>query len=364
MRRGGSNWSELVAAVLTSLVAGAAAAQTVVPTLPAPSPSPALRGGTPDTPRVGVRSEDGALEQRYAARLLALTPRNAEGYFLLAEEVADGAAADVSRRRLATRLYVLAYELDRGTSGAGGGGRAIAASACLGLADVARGKRDRQFLESLARSLDPRQAPPGWVEATEIATSDSAGYRLAVLLGEVRSGEGLRARRILEDPDVDELLERYDLLLERAGFANGAYSVRREAERWPCPECRNARVVRKLVAGEVEYRVCPVCGGMPGPKLTTGQLLGQLRFEAWLLQGKQRSWASQMGMDNGAPLVDPDPAKLGVLFGVDTDLVLWRDGLWMADPNAVKVEEKAPESGPEPDGGAKAPESSPASAGS
>lgn len=283
---------------------------------------------------VGVRSEDGALERQYAARLGALTPGKPLEYLLLAEEVGDGAAKDMSRRRLATRLYVLAYELDRRAAG----GRAIAASACLGLAYVSGGKRDRVFLESLARSLDPRQAPAGWMDATEVATSDSAGYRLAVLLGDVRSGEGLRARRILEDPDVSELLDRYDHLLERAGFANGAWSVRREAERWPCPECRNERVVRRLVQGEVEYRVCPVCGGVPGPRLTTEQMLGQLRFEAWLLQGKQRSWASQMGMDDGAPLVDPDPARLGVMFGVETALVMWRNGLWVPDPDAPKAE--------------------------
>lgn len=309
--------------------------------------------------------QDRAVERLFSERLTALTPANPEAYFLLAEEAADGAASDPARRRLATRLYVLAYELDRKLAGHG----EIAASACLGLAGVTGTPRDRQFLGSLARTLDPRQVPPGWIDAPEIATSDSGAYRLAVLLGFVRDGEGLRARRLLEDPDVSGLLDRYDALLARSGLDNGAFSVRREAERWPCPECRNERVVRKVVQGEVEYHVCPICGGIPGPSLTGRQILGQLRFEAWLLQGHQRSWASQMGMDDGAPLADPDPAAIGSLFGVDTTLVMWRNGAWIADPNAPKVdlvpsaepkaEEKTPPDAPSPAG-----DGTPASSGS
>jgi hypothetical protein len=321
-----------------------------VPTAPViavAQPSPA---STPD--KAGERPspmvlQDRALERLFSERLSALSPAIPEAYFLLAEEVADGAASDATRRRLAIRLYVLAYELDRTRAAQG----AIAASACLGLASVTGAPRDRQFLSSLARTLDPRQAPPAWIDAPEIATSDSGGYRLAVLLGLVRDGEGLRARRVLEDRDVGELLDRYDGMLARAGMENGAFSVRREADRWPCPECHNDRVVRRMAQGEVEYRVCPACGGIPGPSLTSRQVLGQLRFEAWLLQGHQRSWASQMGMDDGAPLVDPDPAQIGPLFGVDVTLVLWRNGVWIADPSAVKAaepvkDEEPPREGP------------------
>jgi hypothetical protein len=50
-----------------------------------------------------------------------------------------------------------------------------------------------------------------------------------------------------------------------------------------------------------------------------------------------------MGMDDGVPLADPDPSRLGAMFGVDTALVKWKNGLWMPDPNAVKVENKVEE---------------------
>lgn len=279
-----------------------------------------------------LQQQERALERQYAARLAALSPANPEAYFLLAEELADGAESDPTRRRLATRLFVLAYDIARKKPD----GRPLAASACLGLASVAGSARDKQFLSSLARTLDPRQISPSWVETPEVATSDSGAYRLAVLLGDVRAGEGLRARRLLEDPDVASLLDRYDALLGRSGLELGAFSVRREAGRWPCAECRNERVVRRMVEGQVEYRICPVCNGALGPKLSTSMFLGQLRFEAWLLQGSQRSWASQMGMDGGMPLIEPDPDRIGLQFAVDTSLALWRNGIWVVDPNAPK----------------------------
>lgn len=316
----------IVASALSSPVALAlqVPAPAAAPPKPASQPRPAL------TP---MQQQERTVERQYAARLTALSADQPEAYFLLAEDIADGAESDPARRRVATRLFVLAYEVSRQRPD----GREIAASACLGLASVTGTPRDKQFLTSLARTLDPRQSPPGWVEVPEIATSDSGAYRLAVLLGDVRAGEGLRARRLLDDPDVGSLLERYDTLLSRSGWDLGVYTVRREAGRWPCSECRNERVVRRATQGVVEYQICPVCSGHLGPQLTSSQLLRQLRFEAWLLQGSQRSWASQMGMDGGLPLVEPDPDRVGLQFGVDSSLILWRNGSWIADPNAPKT---------------------------
>lgn len=316
----------LVATILLSSTASPAQqapAPSAVPPKPAAQARPVL------TP---MQQQERTVERQFAARLSALSADQPEAYFLLAEDIADGAEADPARRRVATRLFVLAYEVARMKPE----GREIAASACLGLASVTGTPRDKQFLTSLARTLDPRQSPPGWVEVPEITTSDSGAYRLAVLLGDVRAGEGLRARRLLEDPDVGSLLERYDTLLSRSGWDLGEYTVRREAGRWPCPECRNERVVRRATQGVVEYQICPVCSGHLGPQITSSQLLAQLRFEAWLLQGSQRSWASQMGMDGGLPLVEPDPNRVGLQFGIDSSLILWRNGSWVADPNAPK----------------------------
>lgn len=307
---------------------------------PAPAQVPAKSAATARPSLTPLQQQERVIERPFTARLAALSPAQPEAYFLLAEDIADGSESDAARRRVATRLFVLAYELSRSTQQ----GRELAASACLGLASVAGTARDKQFLTSLARSLDPRQSPPGWVDVPETATSDSGAYRLAVLLGDIRAGEGLRARRLLEDPDVSSLLERYDSLLGKSGWDLGTFTVRREAGRWPCAECRNERVVRRATQGVVEYQICPVCSGHLGPQITSNQLLAQLRFDAWLLQGSQRSWASQMGMDGGLPLVEPDPNRVGLQFGIDPSLVLYRNGSWVADPNAPK-----PPPTPDPD---------------
>lgn len=352
--RFGAPWICGGAAALLGVAGAAAAWQAPAEAqpvgVPAPAVTPVEGAPMPAQPVVPMVSpEDRAAERRFSERLRALVPSNPEGYFLLAEEVAEAATGgDAAVRRLAIRLYVLAFELDRGITGR----RSVAASACLGLAGVSGTARERQFLQTLARTLDTRHATPGWIDVAEVATSDSGGYRLAVALGDVRSGQGFRARRILEDPTVSGLLTRYDALLPRAGWEHGAFSVQREAERWPCSECRNERVVRKMVQGVVEYQACILCGGVPGVRVTSEQLLRQLRFEAWLLQGKQRSWASQLGVDEGTPLVDPDPSRLGPLFGVDPTLVVWRPNGWIVDPKAPKAEVKKPGAAADKEGGA------------
>lgn len=305
-----------------------------------------------------------AREQRaaraVAERLAALRPADPAGYLLLAEEVAEK-RDELGARRLAIRLYVLAFELDRAQSPR----PTIAASACLGLASVTGSTRDRQWLTALARSLDPRLAGASWASTPEPPSADSFAYRVATFLGEVRSGDGLAARRLLADPDVAAALERYDSVLRRAGARGGTGEIIREASRWPCHECSGERVVKNARNGAIEYTLCPRCKGEPGPRLSASELAAQLRFEAWLLQGTQRSWGSQLGVDGGAPLGDPDVSELARTFAIDTTLVLWRNDAWIADPAAPKP---APQSTAKPtaepnasettDGAAPAPDAS------
>ncbi|CAG1009539.1 hypothetical protein PHYC_03715 [Phycisphaerales bacterium] len=257
----------------------------------------------------------------FATRLEALSPENPEAYFLLGEEVLDQ-AADESGRKLAVTLFVLAAEMDRVKAG----GR-VAASACLALSRTTRAGADRRWLTALARSLDPAQAPPEWTRPTPPTSVDSEAYKVASAIGFVRSGDGGRARQLLGKPEVRAALLRYDTLLSRVG-AGTASMIIREADRWPCPECANQRAVKRGRADKIETRLCPICGGNPGPRLSRDSLLAQLRFESWILQGVQRSWGAQIVTDSGAPLLDPDPSGLAMVFEVDARAVYWRNGRW------------------------------------
>lgn len=309
-------WSLAGLVVLGALAAHAQAQQ---PAATAESPSPAMSAAL-----------------RFNDRLEALRPDDPEAYFLLGEEVLD-AANDAEGRRLAITLLVLSAELDRTRVN---GGR-IAASACLALSQTTRAGADRHWLSALAQALDAARTPPEWTRPTPPASVDSEAYKVATTTGYVRSGDGGRAKQLLAKPEVRAALQRYDKLLSRLG-AGTVSSIQREAERWPCPECGNERAVKRGRGDKLEYRLCPVCSGNPGPRLSRDALLAQLRFESWILHGVQRSWGAQVVTDSGAPLLDPDPTKLALIFEVDSRAVYWRLGRWCRSPDGSNPAEPGP----------------------
>jgi hypothetical protein len=312
------------------------------PAEPAPkpvSPPPAPAASKPETPSkeqpkdqpsgpVQDKPEPPPLIETLRPRLEALTPANPEGYYLLAEEVADQ-ATDPAARKLAQQLYVLAFDISAGRDRPGRA--ALQASVCVALADLVKVDHDRRWLIALARTLDPRRAPPEWLARQAPATTDSAAYQVATVMGLIRSGDGGPARQLLQRPEVKSAFEAYDRMMINMGISSGASGIIREADRWPCPECQNERVVKK---GNNEPRLCSHCQGDPGPALSGAEFIAQLRFESLILQGSQRSWAAQVASDAGAPLMDPDAGGLAAAFDIDPTLVLFKGGHWVVDPNA------------------------------
>jgi hypothetical protein len=128
-------------------------------------------------------------------------------------------------------------------------------------------------------------------------------------------------------PGVIDAIRRYDAILARSGTA-GASEIVRDADRWPCPECHNERVVRKQGANPPEYRLCSTCRGDPGPRLTPAQLLAQIRVESMLL-GSGESSAPSIASEFATPLIDPDPAAVAKWYRVDPALCIWRSGGWV-----------------------------------
>lgn len=292
--------------------------------------------------------QESAASTPFADRLRALKPSDPEAYFKLAEEVSDK-GDDAGTRRLATRLFVLAYELDRQR----GGVPTLAASSCLGLIPVASAERDRRWLSAIARLLDSRHASLRWIDQERPTEPESAYYKAATVLGNIRAGRGDSARMLLQDPQVLGVLERFDRTMVRLGVKSFS-ELQRAAEHWPCKECGNERFIKRGNRGQ-DIRLCPICNGSPGPALDISGLLSHLRMESLLLQGSQRSWAAQLSVDNGAPLIDPDPDAVAETFNIDPTLVLYRDGKWVADPNAPAKPKKQPKPASEDDGKNKKP---------
>lgn len=269
-----------------------------------------------------------SVDSELRQRLEKLTPDRPEDYFLLAEDVSDG-ADDEPRIQLARTLFVLAFELDRKK----GGGTALAASCALGLAKVERLDRDKRWLIAIATAVDRRYALPDWNVSAAPLISDETAYKAATVLGLARSGEGREARRIWDQPGVADVLRRYERAIGNTGQTGALSRLDKAVQQWPCPECGNARAVNKPgERGGVEVRLCPTCRGNPGPKLTEDEYFSQLRFEALLLEGIQRSWAAQVVVDQGAPLRDPDLDEVAPTFGVEVGKPYWREGRWISTP--------------------------------
>lgn len=286
--------------------------------------------------------------EAYTPRLEALSPADPEGYYLLGEEIAAD-ATDPVLRRLSEQLFVLAFVLDREQPGRD----TLAASSCVALAGKAGGDQRRRWLLAVARKLDSRQGGAPWLQQSGVTTQDSAAYQVATLLGYIRAGQGAQARQMLSRPEIRTAIQTYDRMLTMAGISATLTGLERQAVSWPCPECSNQRVVRKPGGVPNEYRVCPTCEGSPGPRLSEKELLNQLRLESWLLQGTTTTWAAQLWMDFGEPLLDPEPGDVPVAFGVDPRRVLWRHGEWTLP---VAAPETVPEKPPAPGPGAPGPD--------
>ena len=159
---------------------------------------------------VGVRTApaqdgvaSGGVGGAWADRLGLLTPDEPAGYLRLGEEIlAVGRTEDA--RTLARRLFALAYEHAR----LAGDRPGVQASACIALADTARFERDRRWLWSIARLIDPRYSEPDWSRTVDRPVSDADAFRAATTLGLLRAGEGARAKEILQkEDDLSEIVQ-------------------------------------------------------------------------------------------------------------------------------------------------------------
>lgn len=261
-------------------------------------------------------------------RLASLNPADPEGYLLLGEELAAESQMP-GNLELAQRLYVLAIMLASRDEAQ----RTTAAGAALALLDITRSEADRRALRSIASALDPRFGARDWSRSTEVSISDDVAYAASTTLGAIRAGMGAMVRNELKRPEVRSLIDRYSTLITGMPNQNILPELERHADAWPCPECRNERIVTKRHTGQIERVLCYTCGGNPGPKLTREQFIGLLRFEAQVLNSAPRSWGAQMAADLGAPLREADIHELPLRFGIDPTLLWYRDGSWVAQPS-------------------------------
>lgn len=262
-------------------------------------------------------------------RLAALKPDQPGEYFLLGEEVMDEGQLD-----LAIRLFVLAARLDGATYGR---------SACLALAEI-ESRRERPMeerdLRSLASLLSGAEnlasdASIGLAEAErEFRRSASL---LSAMLGFYRQGDGQKALAALE---LNAATER---LVKEFGRSFGSIGqIISFCRNYPrCPSCRSDRIIRcpscrggnvpgvcALCRGQ-HFIVCNVCNGMPGERLTAGEIDAMLLFEVALQSGDAASWSARLAVDQARSRPVLDLSMLPRWYNINTAMTVYRDGQWI-----------------------------------
>lgn len=286
--------------------------------------------------------EDAAPAIARAEKLLErLDPARPRDYFEAAESLMRLTTGDPSQvatlRRLTQETLVLSLELWRIGPARLDDAR-LGPSVLLALAALEPDPLSERarWLRVLAAAVDAQ----GLVSAAGIAADAPAQQSrdanvLDVLsaLELLRAGEGRRASRLLERPEVFALLQAHERLLHPAGLTGEADRIRRLAADWPiCVQCRNRRSVRDSSG----VYLCPTCRGDPGPRFSTLEVLYQLRLEATLLAGAQQSWVSQTLVDAGRPLRDLDAAEVAPTLNVDPKRTIRRRGEWI-EPQPQKT---------------------------
>lgn len=261
----------------------------------------------------------------FMSKLEALQPERPEAYLELAEDVLDE-RTDGAWRALAIELCVIAHHLDTEN----GGTRAVASGACALLASIPGHEAHSRWLRLMARECGDSVSTRESSEKEPFAIDYAMRYRIAVLIGQVRSGDGAGARANLSKSEIKDSVKSMKDHFRSFGLLADPEEMSREASRWPCPDCDNERITRRAQTGSGSpWRICAHCGGVPGPRLPRSELLSSLRAESALLEGTHRSWAAQLEVDFGAPLVDLVPEIVAQVFRVDTSLTIFRDGRWV-----------------------------------
>lgn len=235
---------------------------------------------------------------RWTARLEGLRPDNPMAYFDLGEEVAD-LAQNEKEHELAWRLFALAGLLDTPRLGR---------SACLALADIETEIHIKRRLLAMASLLSGtggrsgggtgggsgggllgRGDEGGFSESTALSVTEAFSY--------YRRGLGSRALSQLRKPGAQEMLKSLGHLL-RGG---------------------SARFLED----------CKLYNGRVKPTLTEFHLVNMLTVELAILSGPERSWASELLLSRGRPLIEIESDRLDQVFGVDPSRCVYRGGRWV-----------------------------------
>jgi len=300
--------------VLTSV--GVFAQTLPAETPPVPSIAPVA------APAVAHAGRQSGFEESELARLAALKPSDPGAYLELGEEMLESPDSP-ERVDMTRQLLVRALEFGRTRPEH----RRTAASAAIALASMSKREGDRLWLRSVAAILEPTSDDFAPARREREKESQAAASRASLFLTQLRAGAGIEARDSLNAKGVRSVLERHERELSALGTISVQH-LENESKKWPCTDCNSTGVIAPPKGQRGSAKLCPVCGGQPGMKLTASDFAAQLRLQRRLTGSFSEPWGSIIATEGAPPARDPDPANVAPAFAVDAKLSVWRDGQW------------------------------------
>ncbi len=303
---------------LATIALGAHAQQTSTEPDGGPASSPPSTVGRSGVPDLGNR-------------LASLDPDDPLAYFELAEEVGYEMPFGEGQR-LARRLFVLAFALDRRRDEPVG----LAGSVCLALADMSTDVNEQRWLRALAEALEGDTRDVRWAASLAASGSDRAPLNFAEALARLRAGDPREIRTLLSRLDAVTVLRDAGMKTDEA--RDFLAEVRDQLSRTRGRPMQ--REVRRTVDGDLVVELEDASGGNPGPSLSEREYLRHINVEMLLVDAHAGSWAAQLILDGGVPQRDIDPAELAPYFGIDPERSVfrlqdgrpWTEGRWMEPP--------------------------------
>lgn len=308
------NLCVLVPLVLMNLGVFAQATPTEPPPIPAVPPAVA--------PAVAHAGRQSGFDDSELARLAALRPSDPAAYLELGEDMLESPDSP-ERVDMTRQLLVRALEFGRTRPEH----RRTAASAAIALASMSKREGDRLWLRSVAAILEPTSDDFAPARRAREKESQAAANRASLFLTQLRAGAGIEARDSLNAKGVRSVLERHERELSALGTISVQH-LENEAKKWPCTDCNSTGMIAPPKGQRGSAKLCPVCGGQPGMKLTAPDFAAQLRLQRRLAGSFSEPWGSLIATEGAPPAREPDPANVAFAFAVDAKLSVWRDGQW------------------------------------
>lgn len=275
-------------------------------------------------PAVPPPGRSSAFDDSELLRLASLKPADPVAYLELGEDMLE--TPDSPERIDMTRqLLVRALEYGRSRPEH----RRTAASAAIALASMSKRDGDRLWLRSVAAILEPTSDDFAPARRSREQESQASASRASLFLTQLRAGAGIEARDSLDTKGVREVLEKHERELSALGTISVQH-LENESKKWPCTDCNSTGMIVPPKGQRGSAKLCPVCGGQPGMKLSAADFAAQLRLQRRLTGSFSEPWGSLLTTEGAPPARDPDPANVAPAFAVDVKLSVWRDGQWAA----------------------------------